>query len=127
MRIFLGNLLDFSKKTDLPVLLCYVFFYSLTVQQLQPTGDPPRPAVQLLLRLLPDGILPPLRSAGRPLLQEPLCCLQQADRRPEDGATGLSAAAATDAAATEAAAFQHGSRQGSCRWLQPWCACLKSP
>ena len=41
-----------------------------SVQQLQPAGDPPRAAVQLLLRLLSDGVVPRVRRPGRTLLQE---------------------------------------------------------
>ena len=40
------------------------------MQQLRAAGDPPRAAVQLLLRLLADGVVPRVRRPGRPLLQE---------------------------------------------------------
>ena len=40
------------------------------MQQLRAAGDPPRAAVQLLLGLLPDGVVPRVRRPGRTLLQE---------------------------------------------------------
>ena len=43
---------------------------SLSVQQLFPAGGPPRAALQLLLRLLSDGLLPSLWLAGGPLRKD---------------------------------------------------------
>ncbi len=45
--------------------------HSLAVQPLRTAGDPPWAAVQLLLRLLPNGFVSALRGAGGAFLQEP--------------------------------------------------------
>ena len=54
------------------------------VHLLWPAGHPPRPEVQLLLRLQPDRVLPPVRGPGLPLREASEALLPDEGRHEQD-------------------------------------------